>query len=275
MKRMLLVACAAISLSACQSKIDTSDPAAFTTSVQKMTKDMTPDNKAEFQQAMVAIAFDTADPTTGMFSQADPTTPIFLGAGDKIKGKTADEIIRLGYQTRISALDKGIAEDIAAVQRVKAERAKYQNVFDNVHIDGARYHVSSTDYSEDPILSFTVTNGSKMPIKTLYLHGTLTSPGRSIPWVSADINYEFPGGLEAGENEHLDLSPNMFGDWKVDDRYSRRPDLILKLDVTNLKGADDTDLIQSDPGSVAEKQSDAATKQKTKQELEAKMKALK
>lgn len=275
MKRMLLAACAAMSLAACQSKIDTSNPAAYTTSIQKMTKDMTPTKKAEFQQAMVAVAFDTADPTTGIFSQADPSAPIFLGAGDKIKGKTADEIIRLGYESRIAALDKGIAEDIAAVQRVKAERAKYQNVFDNVHIDGARYHVSSTGYSEDPILSFTVTNGSKMPIKTLYLHGTLTSPGRSIPWVSADINYDFPGGLEAGENEHLDLAPNMFGDWKVDDRYSRRPDLVLKLDVTNLKGADDTDLIQSDPGSVAEKQAAAATKQKTKVELEAKLKALK
>lgn len=259
-----------VSLAACGRTADTSSPAAYTSSMQAMTKDLPADKRAKLQAGLVALTFNTTDPAQGIWSQADPTSPIFLGAGDKIKGKTADQIIRAGYEARIGLLDAAIAEDAAAAHRIVAERKKYAAVFDNVHIDGARYSIEHS-FIDQPVISFTITNGSKIPIKRIYLHGILTSPGRSIPWVSGDINYAFSGGIEPGEVQHLDLEPNMFGEWKIDDAYSKRPDLKLEMSVSNVEGADGQQILHGDPGDAAEKTADAAAKQKARSDLAAEM----
>lgn len=261
---------ASVLLAACARTADTSSPAAYTSSMQAITKDMPNEKRAKLQAGLVALAFNTADPSQGIWSQADATSPIFLGAGDKIKGKTADQIIRAGYEARIGLLDAAIAEDAAASQRMAAERKKYADIFDNIHIDGARYHVEHS-FIEQPIVSFTVTNGSKVPIKRIYLHGILTSPGRSIPWVSGDINYEFSGGIEPGEVQHLDLEPNMFGEWKIDEAYSKRSDLKLAMSVSNVEGADGQQVLHGDPGDASEKAADAAAKQRARNELASEM----
>ncbi|WP_375397855.1 hypothetical protein [uncultured Sphingomonas sp.] len=270
-KRILAAIMGCILSAACTPAANTGDPASYAKSMTAMTSDMAADRKAELRDALVAITFDQADPAAGMWSQADAASPVFVSAGDKINGKTADQIIRLGYQTRIGLIDKAIAEDAAAIQRIKAERAKYAAVFDNIHIDGARYHVVNNGFMDDPTISFTITNGAKFPIKRVYLHGILTSPGRAIPWVSDDINYEFSGGLEPGENQALDLAPNMFGAWKIDDRYSRRPDLMLVLTVTNVEDAGGQQLLQGDPGDVAAKAADADKLQRLRAGLAAKL----
>ncbi len=45
-------------------------------------------------------------------------------------------------------------------------------------------------------------------------HAVLSTTGRSVPWVDADFNYEIPGGMEPGETQKWDLSPNLFdSDW--------------------------------------------------------------
>lgn len=258
-------------LGACSKTADTSSPAAFTASMQALTKDMPTEKRAKLQASLVALTFNTADPSTGIWSQADVTSPVFLGAGDKIKGKSADQIIRAGYEARIGLLDAAIAEDVAAAQRIGAERKKFAAVFDNIHIDGSRYHIEHNSFIEQPVISFTITNGSKIAIKRIYLHGILTSPGRSIPWVSDDINYEFSGGMEPGEVQHLDLEPNMFGEWKNDERYSKRPDLSLALSVSNVEGPDGQQILQGDPGDAAAKTADAAAKQNERTTLAAEM----
>ena len=255
MKRLLLLG-ALVALSACGHKIDASSPDAYAKSVAKMTTDLSPADKAEFQAAMVAIAFNTADPATGIWAQADPTSPVFLAGKDKIAGKGVKEIIQLGYQTRIGLLDKQIAADVAAMQRAKEERAKYAAVFDNIHIDGARYKASRDILGNDePEIQFHVTNGSKLPIKQIFLHGVLSSPGRSVPWISFDINYDLPGGLEPGESKALDLAPNMFGDWKPDDSFSHRSDLKLSVTLVNVAGANGEKLLH---GSASDADPDAA-----------------
>jgi len=270
MKKAILVSVVALALAGCGQKVDTSSPQAFTQSLAKMTEKMSAGEKADFHEAMVAIASDSADPSP-LLDGADVTSPLFWGTADKIKGMTAKDIVRLGFQTELANLDKAIAEDAGAVQRIKAERQKYGAVFDNVHLDNPRYHVESNGFMEQPVISFTITNGSKVPIKKIYVHGILSSPGRALPWVTSDFNYEFAGGLEPGESKPLDLEPNMFGDWQINQDYSGRPDLKLALSLTNVADASGQDLLKGDPGDASAKEADAAAKQHKRQEVQAKM----
>lgn len=239
MKKVSVVLLAAMLVAGCGQRVNTSSPDAYSKSITAMTKDMPADKQTEFKDSLIAITFNTADPETGIWSQADPGAPVFLGAKDKINGLSADQIIKLGYETRIKLLDQKVAEDAASAQRYQAARAKFADVFNGVHIDGAQYRVSRDILGTDePQLLFRITNGSKRPIKTIYLQGVLTSPGRAVPWVSSTISYEFQGGLEPGESQSLTLAPNMFGDWKADDSFSHRPDLHLDLSLVNASGPD-------------------------------------
>lgn len=84
-----------------------------------------------------------------------------------------------------------------------------------IAITSARYHIekSVTGFLNQKILSFTVKNGSKTVIKTLYFHAKLQTPGRALPWVESSHKYDFPGGLEPGESRRVDLDPDKFGEW--------------------------------------------------------------
>lgn len=268
MKRAIVSMAAIAFLSACGAKVDTSSPDKFSASIAKIEADLSPEKKAQFHDALVAIAFDSADPTNTMFSNAPSTSPIFAAAGDKIKGKSADEIIKLGYTTRIGLLDQELAKDAAAIQSAKAARQKVAAVFDNILIQNPRYYVDhSNEFMAQPTIAFRIENNSKVPVKHIYLHGTLASPGRSIPWVDEDINYEFEGGLEPGESQSLDLQPNAFSDWAPKDTFAGRDDLNLKLTLTNVEGANGEKLINEDAGDPASIQKDAAEKQALRNKL--------
>ena len=228
----------------CGQRVNTSSPDAYSKSIEAMVKDMSADKQAALKDSLIAITFNTPEPETGIWSQAEPTAPVFLGAKDKINGLTADQIIKLGYQTRIKLLDQKIADDAASAQRYQAARAKVADVFQGVKIDNAQYRVEKGAIDIDrPQIMLHITNGSKRPIRTIYVKGILTSPGRAVPWISSDFNYEFPGGLEPGESQSLTLEPNMFGDWKPQDSFAHRTDLHLDLTLINAAGADGTMLI--------------------------------
>jgi len=271
MQRSAYVLMFSLILTGCSARVDTSTPEKYRSSIEAITKDMPPEKKKEFQESLVAIAFDTADPTTTLFTSADPASPLFIGAGDKIKGKTADEIIKLGYTTRVAKLDLAISEDVAAIHRISSEREKYRNIFEAIHIDAPKYRISKSMFSQQAVISFRITNNSKVTVKKIYAHGILSSPGRTIPWVSDDFNYEFTGGLEPGESKNLDLEPNMFGEWRYNSDYSNRPDLKLEVSLVNLEDATGEKLLKGDPGDAKAKEIDAAEKQKMKLEIEKKL----
>jgi hypothetical protein len=244
MKKVGLVLLAAMLMAGCGQRVNTSSPDAYGKSIEAMVKDLSADKQAELKDSLIAITFNTAEPETGIWSQAEPTAPVFLGAKDKINGLTADQIIKLGYETRIKLLDQKIADDAASAQRYQAARAKVADVFQGVKIDNAQYRVDKGALDiERPQIMLHITNGSKRPIKTIDVRGVLTSPGRAVPWVSSAFNYEFPGGLEPGESQSLTLEPNMFDDWKAQDSFSHRTDLHLDLTLINAAGADGTKLI--------------------------------
>lgn len=274
MNRIFLAgAVAAVVLSGCTPKIDTGSPQAFSQSIAKMTEDMSQIQKDEFRNALLAIAFNGSD-DNNLMKSVDIGSPLFLGAAERIKGMTAPEILKLGYQTRLASLDARMKEAVGEVQRVEEQRTKYKAVFDNIHLDNARYYVGDSGFMQQPVIAFRITNSSKIAIARIYVRGVLISAGRSIPWVSDDFNYEFSGGLEPGESEQLDLEPNMFGEWKLDDRYSRRDDLKLTLTLVNVEDASGNKLLDGEPGDVEVKKTELADMEKTRAGIQKKLEAL-
>jgi hypothetical protein len=87
-----------------------------------------------------------------------------------------------------------------------------------------------------PTIRLRVHNGTQYAIRRAYFHARLVTPGRSVPWVDADFNYEIPGGMEPGESAAWGLQPNIFdSDWRhVEDAQ----DATFSVTVLKLEGSD-------------------------------------
>lgn len=250
-------------LYACSPKVDTSSPEAFQASIRKVSDSLEPGDRAALQKALVVLATNTDDPSTGLFSDAPVDSPIFMSAGDKIKGKSGKEIISEGSQQLRQNITAAIAKDAIVVGRIKSERDKVGNVLNNIIISNEKYSAPPDFIGQrEPEISFSITNSSKVAIKAIYLDGVLSSPGRSVPWVQSQVSYDLPGGLEPGETKRLDLAPNMFGDWAPKDDFVNRKDLSLKLTVANAEGADGQKFLPDEASTLGELTEEMAALQK-------------
>jgi hypothetical protein len=88
---------------------------------------------------------------------------------------------------------------------------------------------------KEPRIELRVKNNTGKAISHAYFAGTLSSPGREVPWLKEDFNYAIAGGLEPGEETTWQLSPNSFSPWGVVDAPK---DAGLQVTVTRLDGAD-------------------------------------
>jgi hypothetical protein len=52
-------------------------------------------------------------------------------------------------------------------------------------------------------IDFSITNTLPTAIASLRLRARTVTPGRSVPWGTAEIREEVPGGIEPGETRHL------------------------------------------------------------------------
>ena len=86
-----------------------------------------------------------------------------------------------------------------------------------------------------PIIELTVRNGTSHAISRAYFVGTLSSPGRSVPWLKEDFNYEISGGVEPGKKVSWRLSPNMFSTWGS---IKAPSDAVFTVEVERLDGPD-------------------------------------
>jgi hypothetical protein len=147
-------------------------------------------------------------------------------AGAIIDGHTVTEVLRIADSERAKSRLDAIAIYIAQLEKTKSaiseaeteqdqiqkEAERSRSIIDQLQVTKARFYYQQTSYSSDPIVSFTITNKTGLPVKRVYFHGKVQTPGRAVPWVDADFNHEFPGGLEQGESKNLTLSPNRFMD---------------------------------------------------------------
>lgn len=144
-----------------------------------------------------------------------------------VDGRSAKEILTVADDERKKARDTALAiyrdqltKANAALNDVRAQeeavlrrRTEQQIIVQSVKISSPRFSYQKVGFVEQPIISFTILNEGTIALKRIFMHGKVQTPGRAIPWVEDDFNYEFPGGLEPKEKQTLNLSPNMFSDW--------------------------------------------------------------
>ena len=122
------------------------------------------------------------------------------------------------------------AEDLKNIAISEAELAKIKIGNPKVKIYRGRYA-----WDNKTIVAFDIENGTNEPISNIAFHAVLVSEGRQIPWLEDYFTYDFAGGLNPKEKQHLDLEPNMFSEWG---KLENRKDYKLILEVMGVKGAD-------------------------------------
>ncbi len=169
-----------------------------------------------------------------------------------LHGKTASAVIaeadRLkkerDLRTRARALEE-VAELKAEIATLEATKKDYIAAVEE--LKAVSITNASIAWKNDGLgltMTLTVTNGLDFAIARLYMRGTLQTPGRSVPWVSKDINYRIPGGLEPQESQTWRLAPNYFTEWG----NTPKEDVgaVLTIDAVDVEGADRSRVIDSD-----------------------------
>jgi hypothetical protein len=127
-----------------------------------------------------------------------------------------------------------------AVEEIEGLRAKLaaekQDVLSRFVIERSRFTRSETGFGSDNVIELSVRNDTGRAVSRAYFHAVLLTPGREMPWVDDDFNYQITGGLEPGEMATWRLSPNMFGMWG--NAPSDRDDLVFIVRPVRLDGAD-------------------------------------
>jgi len=248
-------------------KLDGTSIAAYQKGLQKIHDNITTEQKEQLTSALEILKLPDIGNVILFLAMLSPEKVQLVLA--RIDGKTPNQIIAEAKKVReeelksqlakteerIVALNIRIAEEkkieeeklksqfaaveekITNLQKIKDKQPEYQKLIDGVFISDPKFYFSKNYFSQDPVIDFKITNNTTIPLAAVYFHGTLTSPGRSIPWVDEDFNYEFKGGLEPNESQHLKLSPNRFSRWG-NHELANKDDLVLSVAVVNAAGAD-------------------------------------
>lgn len=99
-----------------------------------------------------------------------------------------------------------------------------------VVISKTGFRVIKDGYITRPVISFTICNKTKSALSAISADVVLMSRGRKVPWAKDSFRYSFPGGLNPGETQSLDLDPGMFSRWA---KLENRDDYRLSIVVTH------------------------------------------
>ena len=247
----IAIAICALTLAGCtqplDTKIDGSSQAAYEKSLTAIKVKLTPEETTKFEEALQVVAFSEVMPKDGnLFSMlAAFKDPEALKAKmlQAVNGKTPREVISMAankIKERAKEELKSVTSEIAELEKRKTGAGKAKELLAKIVVTDAKFYWSS-GFLPHPIIDFKVANNTGVPLARLYFHGVVSTPGRAIPWVEDDFNYEVSGGLENAESKHLTLSPNQFSEWGKRETQERK-DLVMTIAVVNAEGADKTKL---------------------------------
>lgn len=220
-------------------KIDASTDEAIKASSQKVRESLPESRRAEFDEALQALAFSQID-MRDLFAEGT------AGAGNleskmrsALDGKTAEEVIVEAERIKAErqARERAQAlEEIIELEKKRQVSVEARDELKKFEVLRSRFSMKERDFmGKQPIIELTVKNGTSSPVSRAYFEGTIASPNRSVPWLKDTFNYSISGGLEPGEEATWSLAPNMFSDWgKVD----APADAIFTVTVERLDGAD-------------------------------------
>jgi hypothetical protein len=233
MKLASLAALCCLLLSGCvvDPSFDTSDWNAYQQSLGTVKSKLNNDELRRLDVALKYLLFEGVPvgselvPDNVMF-RVGATNPnsVLRRLAPRIDGRTAAAVVR----DLANRLDTEISEAEAVLQSGGA-------ALKSVEIGSPRYYWRRSGFVEQPVIEFSIFNGSKTSISRVYLNGVLTTPNRSIPWVKQSFSRTFRGGLEPRERLQVTLDPNSGGwnDRQLKDVYNAD----LKIVVTNFEDA--------------------------------------
>lgn len=261
-----MAACAALFLAGCGTRtIDTSSDENMKKSIDTVKSHLDATQRKEFEEALEAIL---ATGVGNIFSMAADPDSLARKMKDELKGKTAQQVIARGKaieedrkkehekQAAILALRLREMEEASKKERIEqaaqeitelekevkdlegeiAKAASDKAGLAQFRVLRSRFYYEESRFRSDATIELTVRNNTKYPVGRAYFDSTLASPGRTIPWVKAAINYEISGGLEPGEEVTWHLRPNVFGQWAQAPKD--RKDMVLTVVTTRIEGAD-------------------------------------
>ncbi|MDD5775866.1 MAG: hypothetical protein PHS64_07990 [Candidatus Omnitrophica bacterium] len=249
MKKFVTVLMVVFFLAGCSQgmnrKIDATSADKLKESMSLIKQECKPEEYKKFEIAYEMMIFknvggDTDNIFTSMarFSEAmakmsDPK--MFAELFSHINGKTPKQVIGMANEK--------LDENIKVLEKKKVSAEASRVVLEKISTTNAKYYAIKTSFMSQPVVEFTITNNTGKALSWIDCHGTVTSPGRSVPWISEDFNYKISGGLENGESKHLKLSPNMFSSWGNNEAHARN-DLVLNIIINNAKDASDNKLAE-------------------------------
>lgn len=230
--------------------VDTSTDESMRSSIQRVRDSLPEDRRAEFDAAIQTLMMSEIDLpeafAAALAGKAPTADDIATGMKAALDGKTADEIITAADRV-VAAREAKQREDalteIAELSRERDEAAAARTELSKFEVLRARYSRSTDRLGMvEPRILLRVRNGTSHPVSRAYFLGVLASPGRSVPWLKEDFNYEIPGGVEPGEEATWRLAPNMFSAWGT---VEVPPDAGLQVTVVRLDGADGESLFSA------------------------------
>jgi len=253
--RTLIVVLLTLVLSGCgKPTVDASSEEAMAASIEEMKSGMTPEERAEFEDAAQVVLMSEVD-IKGMMQAAlrgeELDSDEMIGdMKGRLDGMTADDIVAEADRIKKERETKQIEEmrsEIAELESQLANMLEDKRQAEALKSEINKIGVSKTrlywrdpgkySYTKDLILEVTVTNNLDTAISRVLMTGTLATPGRKVPWLVEDFNYQIAGGLEPGETQTWSLAPNEYsGDWR--NTPKDRDDTVFTVEVRNVEGPD-------------------------------------
>jgi len=253
--KTLIVYTAAVTLLACAApKVDTSTDDSTKTSIERVRRSLPEGKRADFDNALRDLALADLNLQDLMAQSANQNVGTLASKmKQRLNGKTGEEILsdaaRLREERERKEREQAVGE-IAELKKKAAAAELAKQKLAAFKVTRSRLYRESVGFMTEPVIELSVTNGTTSPISRAYFHGIVASPGRAVPWISDDFNYEIRGGIEPGEMATWKLNPNMFGAWGS----KTAPDAVLTVEVVKLDGPDGKTLYDAEGLDESEQQ---------------------
>ncbi|HGY9636203.1 hypothetical protein RDI61_01660 [Pseudomonas plecoglossicida] len=247
MRRVLALVVICGALSGCgEPKIDGSSEEAFKASIDKIAKSLPEEEKNKFTSDMMYLVMqgvDFKDVMSGRKNADDVASEMRTTLGGKGAKEVSAEADRVRAERAERERQQALSE-ILDLEKKKTESEKAAEQLKKFEVQKSRFYKRVEEYSfrEKPVIEVSIKNGTGQAVSRAYFKGTISSPGRSVPWLVESFNYEISGGVEPGEAQSWSLAPNQFSKWGDVDPPK---DAMFTVEVVRLDGADKEPLFGS------------------------------
>lgn len=240
-----LVVLGCLALAACDHEpaFDASSLPAYQKSLGEIKTRLSAQDQRKLQVALLTLAAGSSADYTA-FAVANPNAVTNFEALENVANPlTFLDRMRPAIEGHTAAsVIRHVAADLDyTIARAEQEANGPGKVLAGVVVEHPRFSWDRSR-SKQPTVDFSVYNGSKNPIATLYLTGTLTAPGLDTPLSMGDLSYHFETTLQPGVQEAVRVVVGFPGPWTAK-QLETSYDNDFKLKVSNVGDAYGTKLL--------------------------------